>query len=203
MANSLSANIRTHISKGENHRLRSSGRIPGVIYGLKNPNFNVEFAQMELLGVLNSEGEHAILDVNVNGHREKAMIKEVQRHPVTRKIMHIDLQRIDEGGKIHAKVPLRIVGEESIRGRGAIAQLQLDQVEVECAPDKLPRYITADISNLPTGGRITLGDLEIAEEIAIGGDPNTVVASITYIKDMQREQEDPNEAMAVHAEQTK
>jgi large subunit ribosomal protein L25 len=203
MTSSLNANIRNHVSKGDNHRLRNQGRIPGVIYGLNAQNFNVEFAEEEVFDIMNKSGEHAVLNVNVNGKQEKAMIKEVQRDPLTRRVLHLDVQRVDDEHKITAKVPVRIVGEDQVRRNKGMSQVQLDQIEVFCTADKLPRFITADVSRVPIGGKITLGDIEVAEEISIVGDPATIIVSVSHMKDMQIEQESPSEAMAIHEEQAK
>jgi large subunit ribosomal protein L25 len=203
MENTLHANIREKVSKGENHRLRNSGRIPGVIYGLNNANFSVEFAQEEIFNVLNKSGGTAIVDVSVNGSSEKAMLKEVQRDPLTRKVTHVDLQRVDNIHKVHAKVPVVVRGEDRLKGMGAMAQIQVDHVEVECTPDKLPRQIIADISRLDVGQKLTVAQLEIAEEIAVLNDPNTIIAAISYIKSNTDENILPNAAGSMHADDAK
>lgn len=199
----LHANIRQKVSKGENHRLRNQGRIPGVIYGLNTGNYNVEFAQEEIFHVINISGGSAIVDVDVNGSNHKVMLKEVQRDPLTRKITHIDLQRVDNTHKVHAKVPVVVRGEDRLKGMGAMAQIQLDNIEVECTPDKLPRQIIADISRLDVGQKLTVAQLEIAEEIAVLNDPNTIIAAITYIRSNTDENILPNAAGSMHADDVK
>jgi large subunit ribosomal protein L25 len=203
MENMLHANIREKVSKGENHRLRNEGRIPGVIYGLNAANFSVEFAQQEIFDILNKAGNSTIVDVNINGSNEKAMLKEVQRDPLTRKITHVDLQRVDNIHKVHAKVPVVVRGEERLKGMGAMAQIQIDHVEVECTPDKLPRQIVADISMLDIGEKLTVAQLEVAEEIAVLNDPNSIIAAITYIRNNTDENILPNAAGSMHEEDAK
>ncbi|EYE89470.1 50S ribosomal protein L25 [Fervidicella metallireducens AeB] len=197
MLNTLHGNMRDCASKGNNHRLRNSGRIPAVVYGLNNPNLLVEFGELEVHDVIKKTGEHGIVELDLNGAKEKVMLKEVQRHPITKEIVHMDFQRINSSEKVHAKVPIVIKGEERISKNGAIAQIQINEVEVECTPDALPRYFTADLSKVPIGGRFTVGDLEVAEEISVLNDYNTIIASVSYIKE-RKEEENPDNAMAIH-----
>ncbi|MDF2672908.1 MAG: ribosomal protein [Clostridiales bacterium] len=200
MENMLYANIRGHESKGENHRLRSSGKIPGVLYGMKNPVMLVEFGEMELGKVLNTTGEHGIVNVNLSGKCEVAIIKEVQRDPFTRKITHMDLQRINNTQIIKTKVPVVLRGEEYYKNSGTIVQQQVNQIEVECTPNHLPRHIYVDISQLSNKHRITVGDLEVGEEISILNNPLSTVVSLTYSKNNSKEEEAPNSIMAVHSD---
>lgn len=199
MENVLHGVFRTKPTKGENNRKRSCGRIPGVMYGLKNPNFLVEFAEDEILDVLKHPS--SIVEVNIGGESKKAIIKEVQRHPITRQLQHIDLQMVNDNTRVHAKVPVKILGEDQLKRNGAMAQIQVTEVEIEGKADKLPRFIPVDLSHVPVGGRITLGNLEVAEEISIVGDESTIVASVSYVPDMQTESMNPNDAMAVHDEE--
>ncbi len=200
MENMLNANIRGHESKGENHRLRSQGKIPGVLYGMKNPVMLVAFGEMELCKVLDTTGEHGIVNVNLSGKCEVAIIKEVQRDPVTRKLSHLDLQRIDNTQIIKTKVPVVLKGEECFKNSGAILQQQVNQVEVECTPDRLPKHIYVDVSHLDNKHRITVGDLEVGEEISILNNPLSTVVSLTFSKNSSTEAESPNTAMAMHTD---
>lgn len=202
MENMIYADIRGHESKGENHRLRSKGKIPGVLYGMKSPNMLVEFGEMELCKVLNTTGEHGVVNVNLSGKCEVAIIKEVQRDPVTRKISHMDLQRIDSTQIIKTKVPVVLKGEEYFKNSGAIIQQQVNQVEVECTPDRLPKHIYVDVSHLDNKHRITVGDLEVGEEISILNNPQSTVVSLTYSKNTATEAESPSTAMAMHSDDT-
>lgn len=202
MENLLNANIRLHASKGENTRLRVRGKVPAVLYGMKDPNLLVEFAEMDICKVLNVTGEHGVVKVNLSGKSENALIKEIQRDPVTRRITHMDLQRIDGNKVIKARVPIVIKGEEYFKNSGTIVQQQVNEVEVECTPDKLPKHIYADVSNLGSRHRITIGDLEIGEEISILNNPLSTVVSLSYSKNTANEEENPNNSMSMHSDDT-
>lgn len=83
---------------------------------------------------------------------------------------------------------------------GTVAQIQLNDVEVECTPDKLPKYLTADISKLSAHQRFTIGDLEAAEEISIIGDPNVIIATVANIKEDRTEDKAPDDPLALHTD---
>lgn len=202
MENILYANIRLHATKGENNRLRSRSKIPAVLYGLKDPNMLVEFGEMELTRVLNSTGEHGVVKVNISGKPEDAIIKEVQRDPVTRRITHMDLQRINSNQIIKSRVPIVLKGDEYFKNSGTIVQQQVNEVEVKCTPDKLPKHIYADVSRLGNKHRITIADLEIGEEISILSNPLSTVVSLTYSKNSSTEAQSPNNSMAMHWDDT-
>lgn len=202
MENTLNANIRPHASKGESHRLREHGRIPGNLYGMHMQNMLVEFAEMDVMNVLHNAGEHGVLKVNLGGSQENVLIKEVQRDPVSRKITHIDMQRVNNNEKIRARVPIMLQGEEYYRNSNTIVQQQVNEVEVECTPDKLPKYIVADVSALGGKHRISVGDLEVGAEISILNNPTSTVVSVTYSKNTATETESPSSANVLHADDT-
>lgn len=185
--------------KGESRRIRKEGRIPGIIYGLKNSNMMVEFGEMELFQVISKTGEHGAIKVNVNGREEEVIIKEVQRNPVTRRINHIDLQRIDPSKKILSRVPVVIRGEEYFKNSGIVIQQQVNDVEVIALPNQIPNYIIADISHLKAKDRITVADLEVSSEISILNSPNITVVTLASAKLTSSEKE-TSEPMSMHIE---
>jgi len=190
----LHGELRNHNTKGDNNKLRRNGKIPGNIYGKNLKNMLVEFAELEVFNVLRKNGEHGILDVDVDGKTYKAIIKEVQKDPLTKKIIHLDLYKVDDKEKIHAKVPVVIKGEEYLKGMNAVVQKIQDEVEVECSADKVPKFIVADITKI-NKDKITVSDLEIAEEISVIAPPNALIATI--VKANQIVEEDKEEAWKV------
>lgn len=192
MDNNVSAQQRQGTTKGSNHRLRNAGKVPGNIYGLNLRNMNVEFGQLELFQALSEIGEYGVVEVDLNGKREKTIIKELQRDPITRKIVHIDLQRVDPNKKVHTHIPVVLKGEDMLNQHDAIVQRQLDDVEVECTPTNIPKYVTVDVSIMHPGQRITYGDVELSGEISIVGDKNTIIATISKRKINVESIDEPN-----------
>lgn len=182
MEDMLHGSISSRQTKGDTHKLRMNGRIPGVIYGHNNPNMLVEFGELELNKVINTKGEHGRLNVDIKGDNLDVIIKEVQRDPVSDRINHIDLQMIDNNRRVMTRVPVIIRGEEHFKDSDVIFQQQLNEVDVICMPDNLPKYIKIDVSKLSKKKSFKVADIEVAEEISILNNPEMTVVSLTNAK---------------------
>lgn len=161
-------------------KLRKQGRVPGVIYGEKNRQFMFEVSELELTREISKSGEHGIIDFNINGKSQKALIKDVQRDPVTHKILHLDLKELNENEKIISNIPLYYEGEDYLNKNGMVLQKEKDSIKVECDAENLPKYIKLNINELSNGYVYRVGDLEVANEISIIDSLDTVIASISY-----------------------
>lgn len=180
--NNLNFKVRELASGHSARRERRKGFIPGVLYGKKIGNFLFEVGELELGRELSSTGEHGIINFNFNGNDQKALLKEVQRDPVTHKIIHIDLEEIATNKEIQSEVPIQFVGEEWLNNKGAVLQKEKAVVKVSCKPDSLPKSIKMDVSKGELGAVYRFADLEIGNEISIIDDIKTVVASISNEK---------------------
>lgn len=161
-------------------KLRKQGKVPGIIYGEKNKQFMFEVSELELGREISKSGEHGIIDFNINGKNQKALIKDVQRDPVTHKILHLDLKELNENEKITSNVPLYYEGEDYLNKNGMVLQKEKDSIKVECNAENLPKYIKLNINELTNGYVYRVGDLEVANEISIIDSLDMVVASISY-----------------------
>ncbi|WP_027308869.1 50S ribosomal protein L25 [Caloramator sp. ALD01] len=179
----IQAKVRQRVSKSENHRLRKSGKLPAVIYGLNRENFNIEIAMEDVFEVLKKDGPHAIVDINVDGKHENAMIKDIQRDPIDGKVLHVDFERVEGNKKVHTKVPINYTGEDYLKSRGLLIQKEISYVEVDAPADRIPKNITIDLSSITGNYKVTLKDVEIAEEIAIDLSENATIAQIYYLKE--------------------
>lgn len=188
----LSAKVREKAGRGNTHMLRRNHRIPGVVYGKDAQNLLVEFSEMEIGSILKTYGEHAVVNLNIDGRNVKTMIKEVQRNPVNRNLSHIDLKFIKDDERIHADIPVVIKGEENIRSKGGIVQKQLGIVSVETTPDKLPKFFTVDVSKLNVGDKVTVANIEFASEISIATGLSSVIAAITTVDGSALSHEEPS-----------
>lgn len=175
----LSVNIRGCAGKGHCNILRSQHKIPGILYGRGYDNVLVEFSEMELNDVIKKYGEHALVDLSLNGSNRKAIIKEVQREPVNRVLSHLDLKYIKDDERVHADIPIIVKGEDRVISRGGIVQKQLGNVSVEGQPEKLPKLLTADVSMLNIGDKLMVKDMELSSDITTAADLNSVVITIT------------------------
>src|SRR5688572_29690825 len=108
---------RTLQGTGASRRLRGSGRVPGVVYGANQPASAIELDHNALLRHLKLEAFHAsILDMAVDGGRERVLLRDFQMHPWKPMVLHVDFQRVDPNKKIHMRVPLHFVNEDTAEG---------------------------------------------------------------------------------------
>lgn len=161
-------------------KARRAGKIPGILYGKVMNNFMFEVAELELGKEISKQGEHGVLNFNIDGESHKALVKHVQRDPVSHKIIHLDLEELEGNQTIISSVPIHYVGEEMLTKKGVVIQKEKDSVKVECFADSLPKYVEININEGMVGSVYKFGDLEVASEISIIDDLNSVIASISY-----------------------
>lgn len=174
----ISGNKRESCGKNESFRIRKQGKIPAVIYGARKENLNVEIGAMEIINAVRKNGEHTILELDVDGRCERVMVKEIQKDPVNHMPLHVDLQRIETGQLIRTKVPVVIKGDQSFKNSSEYVQVQQPEIEIECTADNMPKYITADVSGMAYGGKITLDELKAPEGVNLIGNPRSIVVLI-------------------------
>ena len=160
---------RTQQGTGASRRLRGTGRVPGVIYGANQPATAVELDQNALLRHLKLEAFHAsILDMTVDGARERVLLRDFQMHPWKQQVLHVDFQRIDPSKKIHMRVPLHFLNAEvspGVKTGGGIVTHAMNDLEVQCLPDHLPEYIEVDLKEAQLNDIIHVNDLKLPEGV--------------------------------------
>ncbi|PAB57009.1 50S ribosomal protein L25 [Anaeromicrobium sediminis] len=172
------ANMRNQIGSNACHRMRTEGRIPGVVYGHDIENSVIELDKRDLDTLIKSYGSNALIDLHTEGSQNLVMIKEVQRDIVSNDIIHIDFQKISYGTPIHTMVPIRLVGKGKVESSEGVVQQQMSQIEVECLPQNIPDSIDVDVSMLKPGNPLKIGDVEFAEEISIMNNGEDVIAAL-------------------------
>lgn len=178
-----------HFAKKE----RKSGKIPGVLYGSDINSFMFEVGEIELNNQIKRDGEHGLLNVEVDGSIIKALIKEVQREPLSHKVIHIDLEKVDGNEYIQTEIPLVLKGEGAVKSKGGIIQKEKISVKIQCKADNIPRSIDIDVSNLDIGGIVRIGDVELGEDFTFIEPENTVIVSITTNNSEFDEEDDDEE----------
>ena len=167
----LIAEFRTDMGKGASRRLRHQGMVPAIIYGAGRPPRALAFDQNKVLKQLESESFYSsVLNIKVGETSQAAIVKDLQRHPSKRQILHMDLQRIVEDEQIRVNVPIHYIGEEVAigvkDGGGKVAHLMTD-VEVTCLPKNLPEYFEVDISALELDEMLHLSDIKLPDGVEI------------------------------------
>ncbi len=204
----LVAEYREDQGKGASRRLRREGKVPAIIYGGGRAPRPLAFDQNKLLKELENESFYSsILNVKVGNKSQAVILKDLQRHPAKRQILHLDLQRVVEDEEIRMNVPIHFLNEETAvgvkQGGGKVAHLMTD-VEVVCLPRNLPEYLEIDIGNLELDDMLYLSDLELPEgveipQLAQGPEQNHPIVSIHVIKEVVIEEEELEEAEGIAA----
>ena len=169
----LNAELRTDMGKGASRRLRRAGKVPGILYGGKKNPAAVTFPHKDVASSLENEAFYShILTINVDGKAEKAVLKDLQRHPFKPIIMHLDLQRVTATDKIRVHVPLHFIGEDVAPGvklHNGIVNHLMKHVDLTCLAKDLPEYIEVDVSPLDVGESVHLSNLKLPSGVEIPG----------------------------------
>ena len=173
------------LNKNAARRVRVAGKIPGVLYGAKEPAIAVELDPKQITRILHSDsGHNTIFDLEIGSGKTKAMIVDWQYEPIKGMLMHIDLKRIAMDKAIRVKVPVLLEGiPVGVKMQGGILDQVLREVEIECLPGDIPSHIDLNVSGLGLGGSIRVADLPHAGSLKFISDENATVAHVVAIKE--------------------
>ena len=180
MTENLQVNQREKKTRHSSRQCRRKGLVPGVIYGKGINNFLFEIGELELNYALSITGEHGLLSINSQEGSLNTLIKEVQRDPVTRRVLHIDLEKVEGNEEIETAVPINYVGEEYINKLDAVLQKNLDSIKVRCSPSNIPKGVNLNVGRAKPGDQFKIADVEFGNEITVVDDLNSIVASVSY-----------------------
>ena len=158
--------------------LRHNGDIPGIYYSHDSKE-SIPFivTQKVLREALKSDSQ--VYKINVGSKTRDVIIKSIQYHPITEKIVHIDLYGVDMDTKVVVKVPIIIVGQSvGVREEGGVLNQSMTEVEIECLPKDIPQNIEADISDLAIGDTLRLENIKISDSLELVGDLEMLIASV-------------------------
>jgi large subunit ribosomal protein L25 len=176
----LKSTFRGDTGTSRSKKIRQEGSIPAVLYGKDIDVKTITVDTKDFKEILKSEGRNAIVDIELDGESYFAMLKDVQTHPITNDILHLEFYNIDRSQKVEVTIPIRLVGKEISKIEGAVVH-QLDEVEIRCPSTKIPRQIELDITELTLGHSLHVSDLEKIEDIEILNDPEEMIVSVTTI----------------------
>ena len=176
----LQVNQREKKTRHSSRQCRRKGLVPGVIYGKGINNFLFEIGELELNHALSVTGEHGLLSINSQEGSLNTLIKEVQRDPVTRRVLHIDLEKVEGNEEIETVVSINYVGEEYINKLDAVLQKNLDSIKVKCSPSNIPKGVNLNVGRAKPGDQFKIADVEFGNEITVVDDLNSIVASVSY-----------------------
>lgn len=176
----LQINQREKKTRHSSRQCRRKGLVPGVLYGKGINNLLFEIGELELNHALSVTGEHGLLNINSQEGSLNTLIKEVQRDPVTRRVLHIDLEKVEGNEEIETVVPINYVGEEYINKLDAVLQKNIDSIKVKCFPSNIPKGVNLNVGRAKPGDQFKIADVEFGNEITVVDDLNSIVASVSY-----------------------
>jgi len=194
----LNAENREVEGKSSSRQLRRAGSVPAVIYGGKEEPLRISILEKDIAKASEIPGfATQILSISISGKEQNVIVKEIQRHPATERVLHADLMRVDPDTKISISVPVRFINEESCVGvkmhGGAISRL-INDIDITCLASNLPEYIEVDVEALDIGDSIFLSALNLPEgveipSLALGEDRDQAVVSVAEAKILEIEPE--------------
>jgi len=194
----LVAEARTDVGKGASRRLRRDGKLPGIVYGTGKEASMITLQHNAVMHNLEHEAFYShILSLKIGSETESVVLKDLQRHPYKRSLLHIDLLRVDANETLTMRIPLHYINEEKCAGvkndGGVISHLMTD-IDIVCLPKDLPEFIEVDMLEVNLNDTLHLSDLKLPEGVEIhsllhGGDAAQPVASVHAPKIVVEEEE--------------
>jgi len=187
----LNAENRNIEGKSSSRLLRRGGSVPAVIYGGSKEPLRISILEKEITKASSVPGfTTQILSISVAGKEENVIIKEIQRHPSTERVLHADLMRVNPDTKISISVPVRFINEESCVGvkmHGGVVSHLINDIDISCLASNLPEYLEIDVEEMDIGDSVFLSALKLPEGVeipvlALGEDRDQAVVSVTEAK---------------------
>lgn len=186
-------------------KLRESGRIPAVIYGRQAEPQSLELKTKEVEDLVqHSASENLLVDLAVSDDQRPkrlALVQEIQHHPLSGKLVHVDFHEVAEDEKVVINVPVESTGEpEGVKTGGGVLEHVLFKIRVRGLPKDLPEVITVDVSNLKLGEAIHIGDIQPPAGVDLLGDKHLSVFSVALPRTEEEEAAEAAEAAAAPGE---
>jgi large subunit ribosomal protein L25 len=205
----LSAESRATVGKGASRRLRRTEQVPAILYGGKEKPMMLTLAHRKVMKALENEAFYShILTLEVDGKKQQAVLKDLQRHPYKPVIMHMDFLRVSATDKINMHVPLHFINEPSIE-EGTMLSKHMVEVEIRCLPGNLPEFLEVDLTNVSLEHAVHLTEIKLpagVELVALSHghvhDHDAAVASVhrLRVEKEDAESEDSNETPATDSD---
>jgi len=195
----LAASERQSEGKSANRNLRRSGYIPGVLYGGKDEPKKISIMEKDIVKATEIVGfTTQILQISMDGKDVDVVVKEIQRHPATSRVLHADFMRVDPDSKITLVVPIRTLNDESCIGvkvSGGQVNHLINDIEISCLASNLPEQLEIDVQEMDIGDTVSLSEIKLPEGVEItilqqDEDRDQAVVSVTETREMIIEEEE-------------
>lgn len=192
----ISITKRTERGKGLG-AIRKAGNVPAVLYGPKDTAESITLSRSEIESTLQKEGESSVITLKGDGIEKDVLIQDIQIHPVSGKIEHIDFYVIDKTKKVEVSVPIEFIGESpAVKTLGGSLVKVLYELEIESLPANIPHEITVDISSLVDfESSILAGQVALPEGVTLVTNPEETV--VLTEEPREEEPDEPEEAPSI------
>jgi large subunit ribosomal protein L25 len=164
MNTTVAATIRGESGKGAARKLRASGSIPGVMYGQGGEATPLALDPVALLDIFRkTRNRNTLLQIEIGGQTVSALVKETQRHPVSRDLLHVDLYRVQDGTPVSVKVPVKPIGRPAGASIGGRIELVRRDLWVSCLPNAIPEFVEVDVTPLEVGAVVKISQIPLPD----------------------------------------
>ncbi len=189
----LEAQERTASGTGAARAIRRADLVPAIIYGGKSEPLRVAVNKKQLDAECSTTGFFSrILNLTINGKNQQVLAKDVQLHPVTDVVLHVDFQRVDKDSRVRVHVPIHFINEEKAPGvkRGGTLNVIAHKLEVTCSPTEIPESITIDLIKLDMHGSVVLDDVKLPANVkpANAARDHVIATLVGGAKDAEKEE---------------
>jgi len=177
----LSANTRTILGNSV-RKLRKQGLLPAVLYGQNFNSLPIQIDKKTFLKLYKQVGKTNVIDLSVDSQTLPVIVQDLDIDPVFGDVRHVDFLVVNLKQKVKVTVPIQYIGTPiGVKQLGAVLAVNLDQLEIEALPEKIPDFITVDVTNLTNiHDSISVADLlQVAQDYQILNDPETILVSLT------------------------
>ncbi|MBV0899438.1 MAG: 50S ribosomal protein L25/general stress protein Ctc [Wolbachia endosymbiont of Fragariocoptes setiger] len=166
----INAELRSITGTKAMHTLRKNGLIPGIIYGKGRDNINYTLSGKEFVKQYKQLSTQ-LVEINISGKKEYAIVRDIQLHVVKDTIQHIDFQFVDKSSEVKIDIPLLFINESKSPGikLGGILNILCRFITVKCSPDSIPKAVEVDLSGKMIGQSIHINDIKLPDGIKLAG----------------------------------
>lgn len=198
----LEASARDNSGKGVARALRREGKVPGILYGKGQEPLRIALPLKELsLEYARGRFRSRLVEINLDGKSVKALPKDLQFHPVTDVIEHVDFIKVEAGMQLHVMVPVHFTGQDKSIGlkRGGVLNIVRHEIEFVCAPDAIPAHIEINVQELDIGSSVHINDIALPKDVVPAIKRNFTIATIAGRRSEEEEKPAAEAAAAAAA----
>jgi len=175
----LKVELRDEAGKGPARKLRAKGLVPGVLYGVgaQTTSLSVDPLALRKL-ILQERGRNFLVNLKIKKKTERAMLKDYQINPVSRRLLHVDFMRVKADQAVTLEVAVEFKGEPAGLSEGGVLEVRSQFVSLTGLPDKLPQVIEVDIGHLGVGDTLKVSDLDLAQDLITETHPETALCAV-------------------------